>query len=93
MLKYIAVQSRVKEKPVIVVTGDTAIFPVIAEVGTVEIPLFARMVQLLAVPRRTILLPLAALITLYVAIESKIRFFFMLDFTWIDDGSGSCIFL
>jgi hypothetical protein len=38
-------ESNVKEKPVMApeAMGDTAMSPVISEVGTVEIPVFARM--------------------------------------------------
>jgi hypothetical protein len=71
----------IKLKPVMAVEvmGETAMLPVITELGTVEIPVLARMTKLLAVvPRSTlVVVPLAAL-TMAIA-ESKNRLNFMSD--------------
>jgi hypothetical protein len=49
------VESAVNPNPVmaVAVTGLTPMFPVMADVGTVEMPLLARMTKFLAVPRFT----------------------------------------
>jgi hypothetical protein len=57
--------------------GETAMSPIIVELGTVEIPVFARMTYSSAVPRSTALAPLAALTM--AAAESKNKVNFMLD--------------
>ena len=83
--------SMVKLKPVIAVAvmGETAMLPVITELGTVEIPVLARMTKLLAVvPRSTLVV--VPLVTLTMAIaESKNRFKFMLD--WMDGMNESVL--
>jgi hypothetical protein len=57
--------------------GETAMSPVITELGTVEMPVFARMTKLPAVPRSTGSAPIETLIM--VTVERIKRFNFMSD--------------